>query len=295
MKLLVIGRHGQLARALVRAGGRQVIAVGRPDADLERPDTLNATLIAHAPDVVACVGAWTDVDGAERAPDAAMRINGEGPGDLARLCALRATPLIHVSTDYVFDGAKAGPYVETDAVAPQGAYGRSKAEGEVQVAQAHPHHVIVRTAWVYDAAGKNFARTMLRLARTRARIAVVEDQIGAPTFAAHAAEGLLAIARNLVAAPTPDMYGVFHMAAADAASWADFAEAIFAESAARGGPVAAVDRISTAQYPTPARRPANSRLACGKIARVHGVRLPPWRQGLAACLDEIAARRWDVD
>ncbi len=295
MKLLVVGRTGQVARALIAAGGREVIAIGRPDIDLEHVHTLNSALIAHAPDVVACVGAYTAVDQAEREPELAMRINGHGPGHLADACARHAIPIIQVSTDYVFDGKKQSPYLETDPVTPQGAYGRSKAEGEVRVSAAGPRHVIVRTAWVFDATGKNFVRTMLRLARTRGRVGVVADQVGAPTFAAHIADGLLTIARNLATAPTEEAYGVFHMAAADHCAWADFAEAIFAESAARGGPSATVDRITTAAYPTPARRPANSRLACAKIDRVHGVRLPPWRNGLATCMDAIADAGWSVD
>jgi dTDP-4-dehydrorhamnose reductase len=211
------------------------------------------------------------------------------------LAADRGIPIIQVSTDYVFDGAKTAPYEETDSIAPQGAYGRTKAEGEARVAAANPRHAIVRTAWVFDATGKNFVRTMLRLATTRPRIGVVADQFGAPTFAPHIADGLLTVARNLASAPAPDMFGVFHMTAAEHCSWADFAEAIFAESAARGGPAAIVDRITTADYPTPAKRPANSRLSCEKIARVHGVRLPPWRAGLAQCMDAIAAGGWAAD
>jgi dTDP-4-dehydrorhamnose reductase len=295
MKLLVVGRAGQVARALVAAGGREVIAVGRPTLDLERMDTFHPALSAHAPDVVACVGAYTAVDQAEKERDAVFRINAEGPGRLAEACARAATPFIYVSTDYVFDGAKSTPYIETDPIAPQGVYGASKAEGELRVAAAQPHHVILRTAWVYDATGKNFVRTMLRLARTRERVGVVADQFGAPTYAPHIAAGLLQVAHHLASAPTEEMYGVFHMSAADYCSWADFAEAIFEESARRGGPSASVDRITTAQYPTPAKRPANSRLDCDRIARVHGVRLPTWRQGLTACMDAIEAGGWALD
>lgn len=293
MKLLVVGADGQVARALIESGGPEVIAQGRPGLDLEDPSTFAPALQAHAPDMVACVGAYTAVDLAESEPEKARRINAEGPGAMAQLCARENLPLLHVSTDYVFDGSKAGPYYETDAIAPQSVYGRSKAEGEAQVARFCPHHVILRTAWVFDATGKNFVRTMLRLARTRPRIGVVADQFGAPTFAPHIAEGIMAIARNVLQGGRPELFGTFHMSAEGSCTWADFAEAIFAESAARGGPSAIVDRISTADYPTPAKRPGNSRLSCEKIADVHGVRLPPWREGLELCLDRIAAQGWD--
>jgi len=295
VKLLVVGREGQVARALAQAGGRDVIALGRPDIDLEHAVTFEQALNAHAPDVVACVGAYTAVDQAESEPEKAQRINAIGPGKLAEVSAEHATPILHVSTDYVFDGAKATPYTETDAIAPKGVYGRTKAEGEARVVAANPRHVIVRTAWVYDATGKNFVRTMLRLARSRDRVGVVADQFGAPSFAPHIADGLLKVAHNLAAAPVERFYGVFHMSAAGHCSWADFAEEIFSFSAARGGPTATVDRITTAEYPTPAHRPANSRLSCEKIERVHGVRLPAWRHGLAACIDTIADGGWTVD
>ncbi len=293
MKLLVVGKEGQVARALVQAGGPEVTALGRPELDLQDHASLAAALHAHRPDVVACVGAYTAVDLAESEPETAHRINAEGPGALAQLCAAANTPLLHVSTDYVFDGGKDGAYGEGDAVAPQGVYGRTKAEGEARVARLCPRHVILRTAWVFDASGKNFLRTMLRLARTRARIGVVADQFGAPTYAPHIADGLLRVARNVLASERPEHYGVFHMSAAGACSWADFAEAIFQASAEQGGPSALVDRISTMDYPTPAKRPANSRLSCEKIAQVHGVRLPAWRAGMIQCLDRIAAQGWD--
>lgn len=292
MKLLVVGREGQVARALVAAGGDAVAAIGRPELDLERPETFASALDAHGPDVAAIVGAYTAVDQAEREPDIAMRVNADGAAAFAAACALRGTPVVYVSTDYVFDGRKPAPYVETDPVDPQTAYGRSKAAGEAAIAAVQPRHAILRTAWVYDATGKNFVRTMLRLAKTRERVGVVADQWGAPTFAPHIADGVLAVARGLAAGGEA---GVFHMSAADHCTWADFAEAIFAGARARGGPAAAVERLTTDQYPTPARRPPNSRLDCAKIAAAYGVRLPTWRAGLDVCLDAIAAGGWAVD
>ena len=288
MKLLVVGARGQIARALAKHDG--VFAVGRPTLNLERPETFAPVLDAHRADVVAIVGAYTAVDRAESEPDVAMRINAEGPAALARACAARGAPVLYVSSDYVFDGRKAAPYVETDAASPQTAYGRSKTEGERGVLVAQPQSAIVRTSWVFDAAGQNFVRTMLRLAKTRERVGVVADQHGAPSYAPHVADGLLALAHALVQG---EGAGVWHMTGAGDCTWAQFAEAIFVASAARGGPHATVNPITTAEFPTLARRPANSRLDTGKLARL-GIMLPHWREGLEACVDEIAASGWDV-
>lgn len=288
MKLLVAGARGQVARALTRHDG--VVALGRPTLDLDRPETFAPALEAAKPDAVAIVGAWTAVDRAESEPGAAMRVNAHGPGMLAAACATRGLPALYVSSDYVFDGAKRTAYTEADPIAPRTAYGASKAEGERRVLAAQPRSAVVRTSWVFDAEGANFVRTMLRLASQRARVRVVADQKGAPTYAPHIADGMTQVARNLVA--SADGAGVFHMTAAGVCTWAEFAEEIFAGAKARGGPHATVERIGTADYPTPARRPANSMLDNAKIARVHAVTLPHWRVGLDACLDAIAANGW---
>jgi|CXWL01.1.fsa_nt_gi dTDP-4-dehydrorhamnose reductase len=299
MRLLVIGGpNGQVAGAL-RALDRPdfcVTALGRPQADLSKPETLANALAVTMPDVVVCAGAFTAVDLAESQPENAHRINAEGAGALAALCAGRGVPLIHLSTDYVFDGAKETPYAETDAPDPTGAYGRSKLAGERAVAAAGGAYVIVRTAWVYAATGKNFVRTMLRLAKTHERIGVVDDQRGCPSYAGHIAEAVARIAQGLVQQPGDAAgYGVFHVTGAGICTWRGFAEAIFEGARARGGPHAAVEPLTTAQYPTPAHRPANSALACDKLAGVYGVRLPPWRAGLEQCLDLIAADGWRVE
>jgi dTDP-4-dehydrorhamnose reductase len=284
VKALVVGASGQVARAL--AADKRVVAVGRPRLDLAQEETFAPVLDAERPDVVICAGAWTAVDAAETAEADVMRVNAEGPGRLAAACAARDLPIIFVSSDYVFDGEKSAPYVESDPPNPRTAYGRSKLAGERAVAAATPHHAIVRTSWVFDAEGKNFLRTMLRLAREQGAVRVVADQIGAPTYAPHIAAGLLQVAENLARG---EGYGTFHMTAAGACSWAEFAEAIFAESEKRGGPSAPVSRISTPEFPTPAARPANSRLECAKVAHAHGVSMPDWRIGLRDCLDRIAA------
>lgn len=286
MKILVVGASGQIARALARHEG--VVALGRPTLDLERPETFQPALARCTPDVVIVAGAWTAVEEAEDAPQAAWRINAEGPGALAQICA---APLLYVSTDYVFDGAKASPYVETDVANPVGAYGRSKAEGERRVLGAGARNAVVRTAWVHDAAGRNFVRTMLRLAKARPRIDVVDDQWGNPSYAPHVAAGLIALARALANGGDG---GVWHLAGRGACSWATFAQAIFDGAAARGGPVAEVNRIPASQYPARVARPANSRLDCSRIAARLGVVLPDWEAGLAECLDRIAAVGWDV-
>jgi dTDP-4-dehydrorhamnose reductase len=204
----------------------------------------------------------------------------------ARASAL-GIPMIQLSTDYVFDGTKPDPYVEGDAISPLNAYGRSKANGEQAVAAAHPRHVILRTSWVYSPFNRNFVRTMLELARKQSEVRVVMDQIGNPTAAADIAGGILTVARNLVEGRGEERYGTFHMTADGTASWADFATAVFAASAERRGPVARVVPITSAEYSTPSRRPANSRLDCAKIARVHGVSLPHWRSSLGPCVGRI--------
>lgn len=288
MKLLVVGARGQIARALAKRKG--VIAVGRPTLDLEQPETFSPALDAYHADAVAIVGAYTAVDRAESEPDVAMRINAEGPAALAAACGARGTPVLYVSSDYVFDGRKAAPYVESDPINPQTVYGRSKAEGERRVLAAQPQSAIVRTSWVFDAQGQNFVRTMLRLAKSRPRVGVVTDQHGAPSYAPHVADALDGLARQLAQGGGA---GVWHVSGGGECTWAEFAEAIFDGSAARGGPRAEVDRITTAEFPTAAKRPANSRLDGAKLARL-GISLPHWRDGLDACLDEIAARGWDV-
>jgi dTDP-4-dehydrorhamnose reductase len=200
-------------------------------------------------------------------------------------------PFIHVSTDYVFDGRKDEPYREEDAPFPLGAYGRSKLEGEAAVRAACPAAVILRTSWVYSPFGQNFVTTMLRLAETRDTVRVVDDQHGAPTAAADLADAILDLIDRLTEAGGRHLGGVYHLTPAGETTWHGFAAAIFAGWARRGRRVPALEAITTAQYPTAARRPANSRLDCNKIARVFGLRLPPWQSSLERCLDEIAEAR----
>lgn len=294
MTVLVIGgANGMVARALAALPG--VVAIGRPEADLAQPQSLAATLETHSPRAVICAGAFTDVDGAEHDEAQASRINGEGAGALARLCAARGTPLVHVSTDYVFDGAKTGAWIETDATAPLNAYGRSKLAGEIAVAAAGGRHAIVRAAWIHASHGKNFVCTMLRHARAKKALRVVDDQHGGPTYAPHLAVVLLHIAETLATSTDDRHVGVFHAPPAGSCTWRRFAEAIFEGSQMRRGPYTSAEPISTAEYPTPARRPKNSVLDGAKLRATYGVALPHWREGLDACLDALAADRWKLD
>jgi dTDP-4-dehydrorhamnose reductase len=228
------------------------------------------------------------VDKAETESDLAHAVNGAGAGAVARAAKALGVPLVHVSTDYVFDGALDRPYRESDPTGPTGVYGASKLAGERAVLEAYPEgSAVLRVAWVYSPFGGNFVKTMLRLAADRDEVSVVADQLGNPTGALDIADGILMVAANLAASDDASLRGVFHMTAQGEASWADFAEGIFATSAAQGGPSAAVRHITTAEYPTPAARPANSRLDCSLIARVHGVTLPEWRGSLGTVVAHL--------
>jgi dTDP-4-dehydrorhamnose reductase len=290
MRIAVTGQAGQIVLAMLERApaGAVVIALGRPGLDLERLETIAPTLAAARPDIVVNAAAYTAVDLAESERDLAMRINGEAAGRVAAAAAGLGVPVIQISTDYVFDGALERAYREDDAVGPISAYGESKLAGEQAVAMAAPDHAILRTAWVYSPFGKNFVKTMLRLAQTRDAVGVVADQAGCPTNALDIADAIFAVAKNLLARRQDHaLRGVFHMSAQGQAVWADVAEAIFAERVAAGGKPVAVGRIATSDYPTPARRPANSRLDCTKLAAIHGVSLPQWRGSLGACVKRL--------
>jgi dTDP-4-dehydrorhamnose reductase len=298
-KILVTGGAGQLASALGRLRPNQVVVVGRPDFDFDRPESIAVTVAAHRPALVINAAAWTAVDAAESAAEGAARANHTGPALLALACRAHGARLIHVSTDYVFDGNKGAPYVETDAPSPTGIYGATKLAGEGAVLAALPQAVILRTAWVYAREGKNFVLTMLNAARRAPRLRVVGDQIGCPTNADDLAAACLAVADRLLAtgphgAEAASLGGIYHATGQGETSWHGFAEAIFASAARHGWPSPPVDAIATADWPTPARRPPDSRLDCSKLARVFGVRLPPWQPSLddavaAICQKSLAA------
>ncbi|MDE2405230.1 MAG: dTDP-4-dehydrorhamnose reductase [Sphingomonadales bacterium] len=292
MRFVVTGGPGQLVLSMQERGaacGHEVVAVGPPDLDLAAPDdaAILAALAAARPDAIVNAAAHTAVDKAEGEADLAFAINAAGAGAVARAARSLGAPLVHVSTDYVFTGDKPTPYVEGDATGPTGVYGASKLAGEEAVLASGADAAILRTAWVYSPFGANFAKTMLRLAATRDEIGVVADQHGCPTSALDLADACIAVARNLAAGADPALRGLFHATGSGEGSWADFAEAIFAASAAAGGPTARVNRITTAEYPTPARRPANSRLDCTRLAAIHGVRLPDWRESCRAVVTRL--------
>lgn len=285
--ILVTGGTGQLATALARAGGPAVRAVGRPEVDFDRPQTVAEAFRRVGPGLVVNAAAWTAVDAAEGEPEAARRANADGPAALAALCAQAGVPLIHVSTDYVFDGLKGAPYTEDDPVNPTGVYGATKLAGERAALAANPRTLVLRTSWVYSAGGRNFVRTMLDAARTRDRLRVVADQKGCPTAASDLADAILALAGRLDEGWRGDYAGVFHAAGEGWTTWHGLAEAAFHEAARHGRAVPVVDAIATADWPTPARRPPDSRLDCGKLARVFDLRLPPWRESLARTVDTL--------
>jgi dTDP-4-dehydrorhamnose reductase len=284
-RVAVTGAKGQVATALVEKAGPdfEILTLSRPYFSLEDRDSVLAGIEAARPDVVVNAAAYTAVDMAESEEDLAMRVNGEAAGHVAEAAARVGAPLLQLSTDYVFDGTLNRPYREDDPTGPTGAYGRSKLAGEEQVGRLCPNSAILRTAWIYSPFGANFVPTMLRLNETRDEVGVVADQRGNPTSAFDIADALLAIARRIRDDSSPALRGVFHMTGSGEASWADFAEAIFDEARARGRRLTRVRRISSAEYPTPARRPANSRPDNEKLRRAYGLELPNWRASLAAC------------
>lgn len=291
MRVLVIGRTGQIATELLARlprAGHAAVALEPPEFDLTDAGQVAAAVAAHAPDAIINAAAYTAVDRAEDDTALAFAVNGTGPGLLGQAAAAAGIPVIHYSTDYVFAGDKAGPYTESDPTGPAGAYGASKLAGEVALHAAQPRSVTLRTAWVCSAHGGNFVKTMLRLGRERPEVRVVADQHGAPTFADDLADAAIALLPRLVAAPAGDeAFGIFHLSGQPFTTWHGFAEAIFAGAAARGQPAPKVTAITTADYPTRATRPANSRLDCGRILRVHGIAAANWRAGLDRCLDAL--------
>ncbi len=287
--IMVTGGTGQLATAMEQEGGPVVRRVGRPGFDFDRPPSIAESVRAMQPAFVVNAAAWTAVDAAEANPDAAGRANRDGPATLAALCADARIPLIHISTDYVFDGNKGTPYTEADPTSPTGVYGATKLEGEQAVLAACPRAIVLRTSWVYSATGKNFVRSMLGAAQKTNRLRVVADQQGCPTSARDLAVAILAVVARLREGWQDRYAGVFHAAGAGSTTWHGLAEAVFQDAAAYGLPVPTVDAIATADWPTPARRPPDSRLDCTKLSQVFGIHLPEWRTGLSRTIAELLA------
>jgi len=284
MRIAVTGREGQVARSLQELGqktGHEILVLARPVLDLTAPpSSIIAVLESLRPEVIVSAAAYTAVDKAENEPELARAANEIGPLAIARAARKLSVPMIHLSTDYVFDGSNSASYVEEDAANPQSVYGATKFSGEKAVLGEHANSVILRTSWVYSPFGNNFVKTMLRLARERDEVRVVGDQRGTPTSAIDITDAVLLIASKLLSIPDASLRGVFHLAGSGEASWAEFAQEIFEISAAMSGPSATVRAITAAEYPTLATRPANSRLNSDRLARVYGVKLPDWRNSL---------------
>jgi dTDP-4-dehydrorhamnose reductase len=291
--ILVTGGSGQLGDALAKLFATRGIAfkaVSRPAFDFERPETITACFDAAKPDLVINAAAYTAVDKAETELAAAKAGNHTGPLALARLCEAADIPFIHVSTDYVFDGNKGAPYVETDPTGPTGVYGATKRDGEEAILATGAKAIILRTAWVYAAHGRNFARTMLSAGRKMPVLKVVADQRGTPTAAPDLAAAILAIVAKLRETGwAQDYRGIFHATGTGETTWHGFACAIFEAAAKCGYTPPEVQPIDTAAWPTPARRPADSRLDCTKLARVFGVSLPGWRAALPGIVEDLLA------
>ncbi len=288
------GSTGQVATALAAKANLnpdlELIFLARPQFDLQNSPAEADEIKQLAPDAVLSVAAYTAVDAAEDEPEAAMAINGDAPGVLAAAAGDLDIPIVHLSTDYVFSGTGTQPFVETDRPAPVTSYGRSKLRGEQEIAQANPKHVILRTAWVYSAVGRNFVKTMLSLAEDREQLSVVADQIGNPTRADDIAGGLIRVLQTLnkgTANGSP--YGIFHMAGTEDASWFDFAQEIFRLSAALDGPRADVVPVESSASPTKAKRPQNSRLGCAKFEATFTHALPGFSQALPDVVKAILA------
>ncbi|MBL8484152.1 MAG: dTDP-4-dehydrorhamnose reductase [Rhodocyclaceae bacterium] len=297
MNILLLGANGQvgweLRRALAPLG--RLVALDRSGANLEQPDTLAAVVDQYRPAAIVNAAAYTAVDRAEGDAARARSVNAEAVAALAAAAARHGAWLVHYSTDYVFDGAKPAPYLETDPTCPVSVYGSTKLEGELAIAAAGCRHLVVRTSWVFAARGGNFAKTMLRLAREREELKVVADQVGAPTGAEFIADATALMLYRLAhdADLAARASGIYHLTGSGAVSWYDYARLVIERARAAGAPLrvdaARVLPIATADYPTPARRPANSRLDCSKLAAVFGIHPPAWEVQVARLVDELVA------
>ena len=288
MRIIVTGAQGQVGWELNRRAtllGHDVLAWDVAELDITDAAAVDRALDASSADVAINAAAYTAVDKAEQEPELAFAVNREGPAHLAAACARTHIPLLHISTDYVFDGRKTGPYTEDNPVAPLGVYGQSKLEGDEAVRRLLSRHLILRVSWVFGAHGHNFVKTMLRLARDREELRVVADQHGCPTYAGDIADVLLELAGRLAEIDARDNWGTYHYCGAPATTWHGFASAIV-EQARIHEPleVRAVTPIDTIDYPTPAARPANSVLDSTRLTTCFGIHPRPWREGLAAML-----------
>ena len=277
--ILVFGKSGQVARELKTH--KRVIALGRDDADLSNPIICEEVIRRYKPDAVINAAAYTAVDKAECEENLANAINGDAPGVMACVCADLDIPLVHISTDYVFDGSGTSPWSVTDTPNPKNAYGRSKLKGEQAIMASGCVHVILRTSWVVSAHGNNFVKTMKRLSEAQDQIAVVDDQIGGPTCARDIAESCISIAEQLIQDASKS--GIYHYSGQPNVSWCQFANTIFERADCKTTAIP----ILTTEYPTPAMRPLNSKLDCLQTQKIFGIARPFWREGINEILNDM--------
>ena len=286
MRILVTGRHGQLAQSLAERGGDDILLMGRSELDLAIPGSARTAILAARPDLVVNAAAFTAVDLAETEEGQARRINADGAGEVAVAARELGVPVIHISTDYVFDGAATAPYAETAATGPINAYGRTKLAGEEAVRAATPDHLILRTSWLVSPFGRNFVRTMVELGQQRDRLSVVADQYGNPTSALDLADAILVVARRWAAGERTGLGQTYHLAGTGIASWFYLACAVQSEA----GTAAQVNPITTADWPTAATRPAYSALDSTNFTRDFGHIMPDWRVSLAPIVARLVAQ-----
>lgn len=284
-RILLLGAGGQLGKLLERRLQPQV-ALTRAELDLADAEAVRAAIRGAEPEILINAAAYTAVDRAEQEQEVAHKVNAVAPGVMAQEMAARNGWLIHYSTDYVFEGAGVQPWRETDPTGPLNVYGQSKLDGERAIAEAGGRHIILRTSWVYAAEGKNFLHTMLRLGKERSLLKIVDDQIGAPTSAEAITDATVAVLDRLAAGPGAELGGVYHLTCAGETSWCGFARAIFDRFAERQAAPEVVP-IPTEAYPTPARRPHNSRMCCDKFTNTFGFRMPEWQQALDQVAKEL--------
>ncbi len=291
MRLLITGARGQLGRELTRQGdAHELKAVARDQLDITDQDAVSGCIASFHPDAVINAAAFTAVDRAESNVELAFAVNRQGPANLAWACRQKDIPLIHISTDYVFNGGKQGAYHEHDPVSPLGVYGSSKLAGEIAVEQYASRWMILRTSWVFSAHGNNFVKTMLRLGAERDTLGVVSDQYGCPTSANELARAIYAV---LDAGYSDENRSVYHFCQPEATTWHDFAKAIFSEAEKQGMDlkISTVNAITTADYPTPAKRPANSEMDCSKFEEIFNFKIHPWRDSLREVVRELKSQK----
>lgn len=299
MKILVVGPNGQVGREICSTLPNRILSDGaepetvlanRNDLDLVESSKISSFLEQVSPDFIVNASAYTSVDKAESEEDIAFSVNAEAVGEMAKYCLATGCRLIHISTDYVFEGKSNTPYLETDSVGPVGVYGRSKLDGENAIRKEVAQHIILRTSWIFGASGNNFVKTMVRLAESKDEFGVVADQFGAPTSARAIAKTIAIITSQLTGAHAKDpRWGTYHFSGYPFVSWADFADEIFEQAASRDliKSRPKVNKIGTVDYPTPAARPANSRLDCSKLKSAFGIDPDDWRRSLGEVLDDL--------